>query len=49
MYPHRKDEIKVKVATRQDVVPNNAALVGGLLLLVILSVVVLIGRPAGFM
>ena len=46
---HQKNEIKVKVATRQQALPNDVTLVGGVLLLVILSVVVLIGRPAGIM
>ena len=49
MQLHRKNEIKVKVATRQQALPNDVTLVGGVLLLVILSVVVLIGRPAGIM
>ena len=47
MQLHQKNEIKVKVATRQQALPNDVTLVGGVLLLVILSVVVLIGRPAG--
>jgi len=49
MYSNRDNEVKVKVATRQQTVPNDAALMGSLLLLVILSVVVLIGRSAGGM
>ena len=50
MQPHQKSEIKVKVAARQQTLPNDLTLVGGVLLLVvILSVVVLIGRPAGIM
>jgi len=49
MQPHQKNEIKVKVAARQQTLPDDVTLVGGLLLLVVLSVVVLIGRPAGIM
>lgn len=49
MHPQDKNEVKVKVATRQQTVPNDDALFGGLILLVLLSVVVLIGRPAGGM
>lgn len=49
MHPQKKNEVKVKVAVRQQAVPRQPALLGGVLLLVILSVVVLIGRPAGFM
>ncbi len=49
MQPHQKNEMKVKVAVRQQTLPDNVTLVGGLLLLVVLSVVVLIGRPAGIM
>ena len=49
MQPHQKNEIKVKVAARQQTLPGDVTLVGGLLLLVVLSVVVLIGRPAGIM
>ena len=49
MQLHQKNEIKVKVATRQQALPNDVTLVSGVLLLVILSVVVLIGRPAGIM
>lgn len=49
MHPQEKNEVKVKVAARQKAVPHSPALIGGVLLLVILSVVVLIGRPAGFM
>ena len=48
MQPFQNNEIKVKVAARQQTLPN-ATLTGGLLLLVVLSVVVLIGRPAGIM
>ena len=50
MQPHQKNEVKVKVAVRQQTLPNDTALVGGLILLVLVSVVVLlIGRPAGIM
>ena len=49
MQPHQKNEIKVKVAAREQALPNGVTLVGGLLILVVLSVVVLIGRPAGIM
>ena len=49
MQPHQKNEVKVKVAARQQTLPNDVALAGGLILLVLISVVVLIGRPAGFM
>ena len=49
MQPHQKNEMKVKVAARQQTLPDDVTLVGGLLLLVVLSVVVLIGRPAGIM
>ncbi len=49
MQPHQKNEVKVKVAARQQTLPNDVTLVAGVLLLVILSVVVLIGRPAGIM
>ena len=49
MHLHQKNEIKIKVATRQQALLNDVTLVGGVLLLVILSVVVLIGRPAGIM
>ncbi|MEP3655806.1 MAG: hypothetical protein ABJO36_13000 [Litorimonas sp.] len=49
MYSNRENEVKVKVAARQQSVANDAVLMGGLLLLVILSVVVLIGRSAGGM
>ena len=49
MQPHQKNEVKVKVASRQQTLPNDVTLLGGLLLVVILSVVVLIGRPAGIM
>lgn len=49
MLPHQKNEIKVKVAARKEALPNAVTLVGGLLILVVLSVVVLIGQPAGIM
>jgi hypothetical protein len=49
MHPYDKNEVKVKVAARQQTLPNDVALLGGLILLVLLSVVVLIGRPAGGM
>lgn len=49
MHPQQKNEVKVKVAVQQQTVPYQPALLGGVLLLVVLSVVVLIGRPAGFM
>ena len=49
MYPQDKNEAKVKVAARQQTVQNDAAVYGSLLLLVILSVVVLIGRSTGGM
>ena len=49
MQPHQKNEVKVKVAARQQTLPNDVTLLGGLLLVVILSFVVLIGRPAGIM
>ena len=49
MQPHQKNEIKVTVAARQQTLPDDVTLVGGPLLLVVLSVVVLIGRPAGIM
>lgn len=49
MNPYQDNEIKVKVATRQQTVSNDTAMVGGLLLLILVSVVVLIGRPAGLM
>lgn len=49
MQPHQKNEIKVKVAARQQTRVDPVTLVGGVLLLVVLSVVVLIGRPAGIM
>ncbi len=49
MYPQDKNEVKVKVAARQETVSSDAALYGGLLLVVILSVVVLIGRSSGGM
>lgn len=49
MYSHGKNEVKVKVAARQQMVVDNAAVYSGLFLLVILSVVVLLGRSAGGM
>ena len=49
MHPFQKNEVKVKVATRQKTSATDFALLNGLILLVIVSVVVLIGRPAGFM
>jgi len=49
MYSQDENEVKVKVAARQETVSSDAALYGGLLLLVILSVVVLIGRSSGGM
>lgn len=49
MFAQDKNEVKVKVAARQQTVQSDAALYGGVLLLVILSVVVLIGRSSGGM
>jgi len=49
MYPQDENEVKVKVATRQQTLPNDTAMYGSLLLLVIVSVIVLIGRSAGGM
>jgi len=49
MNPFQKNEVKVKVAVRQQTPVSRIAVLGGLILLVIVSVVVLIGRPAGFM
>lgn len=49
MNPFQKNEVKVKVAARQQTLGNDTVLVGGLILLVLISVVVLLGRPAGFM
>lgn len=49
MLPQQDNEPKVKVATRQGVLPRLDAMNIGLLLLVIVSVVVLIGRSAGGM
>ena len=50
MHPFQKNEVKVKVATRQQTLPNDAAVFGGLILLLVVSVVVvLLGRPAGIM
>lgn len=49
MYSQLENEVKVNVATRQQTVANNAVLYASLLLLVILSVVVPVGRGAGGM
>lgn len=49
MQPHQKNEVKVKVAARQQTLPNDMVLLSGLILLFVVSVVVLLGRPAGFM
>ena len=49
MYSNEKSEVKVKVAARQKTVVDDATLLGGFLLLVVLSVVVLIGRSMGGM
>ena len=49
MYAQDKNDVKVKVAAHQQTVISDAALYGGVLLLVILSVVVLIGRSSGGM
>jgi len=49
MYPQDKNEVKVKVAARQQALPNDFAIYSGLVLLVIISVVVLLGRSAGGM
>jgi len=49
MQPRQDNEPKVKVATRQRVLPRLDAMNIGLLILVIVSVVVLIGRSAGGM
>ncbi len=49
MHPQDKYEVKVKVATRQQTLASDAAMISGLLLLVLVSVVVLIGRSAGGM
>jgi len=49
MNPFQKNEVKVKVAARQQTSVSDIAVLSGLILLVVVSVVVLIGRPAGFM
>lgn len=49
MHPFQKNEVKVKVAARQQTLPSDTVLLGGLILLILVSVVVLIGRPAGIM
>ncbi len=49
MHSQDKYEVKVKVATRQQTLSNDAALFGGLVLILLLSVVVLIGPSAGLM
>jgi len=49
MHPFQKNEVKVKVAARQQSPVSDIAVLSGLILLVIVSVVVLLGRPAGFM
>ncbi len=49
MYSHDENEVKVKVAVRQQTVSSDAAVYVGVLLLVILSVVVLVGRSSGGM
>ncbi len=49
MHPFQKNEVKMKVAVRQQTPISDVAVLGGLILLVLVSVVVLIGRPAGFM
>lgn len=49
MYSHEENEVKVKVAARQQAVSNDAVLLGSLLLFVVLSVIVLIGRASGGM
>lgn len=49
MHPLKKNEVKVKVATRQETHVSDIAVLSGLILLVVVSVVVLLGRPAGFM
>jgi len=49
MYPQDKNEVKVKVAARHQTVVHDAAVYGGVLLLVIISVVVLLGRSLGGM
>ena len=49
MQKHQDNELKVKVATREAVSPRLDAINIGLLLLVIVSVLVLVGRYAGGM
>ena len=49
MQKHQDNEPKVKVATREAVSPRLDAINIGLLLLVIVSVLVLVGRYAGGM
>lgn len=49
MHPHQDHEPKVKVATRQQTMSDDTVLFGGLLLLILVSVVVLVGRGAGGM
>ena len=49
MQKHQDNEPKVKVATRETVSPRLDAINIGLLLLVIVSVLVLVGRYAGGM
>jgi len=49
MNPYDRNEPKVKVATRTDLMSGDAAMVSGLLLLVLVSVLVLIGRIVGGM
>ncbi len=49
MHSHNQNEMKVKVAARQQTLRDDAALVGSLLLLILVSVVVLVGRGAGGM
>lgn len=49
MNPHQKNEVKVKVAVRQQTFSDDTVLIGGLLLLILVSVVVLVGRAAGGM
>ena len=49
MYSNEKNEVKVKVAARQQAVVSNSAVYAGVLLLVVLSVIVLIGQSSGGM
>ena len=49
MHPFQKNVIEVKVAARQQTLPADIGVPSGLILLVLVSVVVLIGRPAGLM